>query len=191
MLAGAAGLIYASTRRRSGTSRLHRGLIAFTAAVMGGIGNIKGAVLGGFIIGFIQQLSDNRDELFGFFPLGSAWTPAVVFAYLILIMVFKPSGLLASRRGMRDERDSRSSRRSAERSHQGAGASRRGGRRRCSPVHRRGDHLPVLLRLGGSVMGTATLALAYCVMALGLNIIVGFAACSTSASSRSSRSAPT
>src|SRR5829696_726613 len=70
------------------------GLIAFTAAVMGGIGNIKGAVLGGFIIGFIQQISDNRDELFGFFPLGSAWTPAVVFAYLILIMVFKPSGLL-------------------------------------------------------------------------------------------------
>jgi branched-chain amino acid transport system permease protein len=51
-------------------------------------------VLGGFIIGFIQQISDNRDEVFGFFPLGSAWTPAVVFAYLILIMTFKPSGLL-------------------------------------------------------------------------------------------------
>ena len=61
---------------------------------MGGIGNIQGAVLGGFIIGFIQQISDNRDELFGFFPLGSEWTPAVVFVYLILIMVFKPSGLL-------------------------------------------------------------------------------------------------
>ena len=62
--------------------------------VLGRSRDIQGAVLGGFIIGFIQQLSDNRDELFGFFPLGSAWTPAVVFAYLILIMVFKPSGLL-------------------------------------------------------------------------------------------------
>jgi branched-chain amino acid transport system permease protein len=53
---------------------------------MGGIGNIRGAVLGGFIIGFIQQMSDNR--------IGAEWTPAIVFVYLILIMVFKPSGLL-------------------------------------------------------------------------------------------------
>jgi branched-chain amino acid transport system permease protein len=42
--------------------------------------------LGGLIIGCIQQISDNR--------IGSAWTPAVVFGYLVLIMVFKPSGLL-------------------------------------------------------------------------------------------------
>src|SRR4051794_18663761 len=95
MLAGAAGIIYALYQTTIWYFQgFTAGLIAFTAAVMGGIGNIKGAVLGGFIIGFIQQISDNRDELFGFFPLGSAWTPAVVFAYLILIMVFKPSGLL-------------------------------------------------------------------------------------------------
>jgi branched-chain amino acid transport system permease protein len=95
MLAGAAGLIYALYQTTIWYFQgFTAGLVAFTAAVMGGIGNIKGAVLGGFIIGFIQQISDNRDELFGFFPLGSAWTPAVVFAYLILIMVFKPSGLL-------------------------------------------------------------------------------------------------
>ena len=95
MLAGAAGLIYALYQTTIWYFQgFTAGLIAFTAAVMGGIGNIKGAVLGGFIIGFIQQISDNRDELFGFFPLGSAWTPAVVFVYLILIMVFKPSGLL-------------------------------------------------------------------------------------------------
>ena len=95
MLAGAAGLIYALYQTTIWYFQgFTAGLIAFTAAVMGGIGNIKGAVLGGFIIGFIQQISDNRDELFGFFPLGSAWTPAVVFAYLILIMTFKPSGLL-------------------------------------------------------------------------------------------------
>ncbi len=95
MLAGAAGLIYALYQTTIWYFQgFTAGLIAFTAAVMGGIGNVKGAVLGGFIIGIIQQISDNRDELFGFFPLGAAWTPAVVFAYLILIMVFKPSGLL-------------------------------------------------------------------------------------------------
>jgi branched-chain amino acid transport system permease protein len=62
------------------------GLIAFTAAVMGGIGNLRGAVLGGLIIGCIQQISDNR--------IGNAWTPAVIFAYLVLIMTFRPQGLI-------------------------------------------------------------------------------------------------
>src|SRR3954447_12840656 len=87
MLAGAAGLIYALYQTTIWYFQgFTGGLIAFTAAVMGGIGNLRGAVLGGIIIGCIQQISDNR--------IGSAWTPAVVFAYLILIMVFKPSGLL-------------------------------------------------------------------------------------------------
>jgi branched-chain amino acid transport system permease protein len=87
MLAGAAGLIYALYQTTIWYFQgFQGGLIAFTAAVMGGIGNLRGAVLGGLIIGFIQQMSDNR--------IGSEWTPAVVFAYLILIMVFKPSGLL-------------------------------------------------------------------------------------------------
>jgi branched-chain amino acid transport system permease protein len=87
MLAGAAGLIYALYQTTIWYFQgFTGGLVAFTAAVMGGIGNLQGAVLGGLIIGFIQQISDNR--------IGSAWTPAVVFAYLVLIMVFKPSGLL-------------------------------------------------------------------------------------------------
>jgi branched-chain amino acid transport system permease protein len=87
MLAGAAGLIYALYQTTIWYAQgFTAGLIAFTAAVMGGIGNIKGAVLGGLIIGVIQQISDNR--------IGTEWTPAIVFAYLVLIMVFKPSGLL-------------------------------------------------------------------------------------------------
>ncbi len=87
MLAGAAGLIYAMYQTTIWYFQgFTGGLIAFTAAVMGGIGNLRGAVLGGLIIGCIQQISDNR--------IGSAWTPAVVFGYLVLIMVFKPSGLL-------------------------------------------------------------------------------------------------
>jgi branched-chain amino acid transport system permease protein len=86
-LAGAAGLIYALYQTTIWYFQgFSGGLIAFTAAVMGGIGNLRGAVLGGLIIGCIQQISDNR--------IGSEWTPAVVFAYLVLIMVFKPSGLL-------------------------------------------------------------------------------------------------
>lgn len=87
MLAGAAGLIYAVYQTTIWFFQgFTGGLIAFTAAVMGGIGNLRGAVLGGLIIGCIQQMSDNR--------LGSQWTPAIVFGYLVLIMVFKPSGLL-------------------------------------------------------------------------------------------------
>jgi branched-chain amino acid transport system permease protein len=87
LMAGAAGLIYALYQTQIWYFQgFTAGLIAFTAAVMGGIGNLKGAVLGGLIIGIIQQISDNR--------IGTSWTPAVVFAYLVLIMVFRPQGLL-------------------------------------------------------------------------------------------------
>jgi branched-chain amino acid transport system permease protein len=86
LLAGAAGLIYALY---NGTVRFNEGftagLIAFTAAVMGGIGNLKGAVAGGLIIGVVQSISDDH--------YGQQWTGAVVFAILILIMVFRPDGL--------------------------------------------------------------------------------------------------
>jgi branched-chain amino acid transport system permease protein len=87
LMAGAGGLIYALYQTTVWFFQgFQAGLIAFTAAVMGGIGNLQGAVLGGFIIGIIQQISDNR--------IGGQWTPAIVFAYLVLIMVFKPQGLL-------------------------------------------------------------------------------------------------
>jgi branched-chain amino acid transport system permease protein len=87
LLAGAGGLIYALYQTNVWYFQGFRaGLIAFTAAVMGGIGNIRGAVLGGLIIGCIQQISDNR--------IGQDKTPIIVFAYLILIMVFRPQGLL-------------------------------------------------------------------------------------------------
>jgi branched-chain amino acid transport system permease protein len=88
MLAGAAGLVYALYQTNVWYFQgFQAGLIAFTAAVMGGIGNIRGAVLGGLIIGVIQALADNRMS-------GGEWTDAVVFAYLILIMVLRPRGLL-------------------------------------------------------------------------------------------------
>ncbi len=88
MLAGAAGLVYALYETTVAYNQGFRGgLIAFTAAVMGGIGNIRGAVLGGLLIGVIQALSDNRIS-------GGEWTEAIVFGYLILVMVLQPRGLL-------------------------------------------------------------------------------------------------
>jgi len=86
VLAGAAGMIYALY---NGTIQFNQGftagLIAFTAAVMGGIGNLKGAVVGGLIIGVIQAVSDDYAQ--------PVWTAAIVFAILILVMVFRPQGL--------------------------------------------------------------------------------------------------
>src|SRR5688500_9546444 len=87
LMAGAAGLIYALYQTDVWFfAGFTAGLLAFTAAVMGGIGNLKGAILGGLIIGMIQQISDNR--------IGTEWTPAIVFGYLILILVFRPQGLI-------------------------------------------------------------------------------------------------
>ena len=68
LMAGAAGLIYALYQTTIWFFQgFTAGLIAFTAAVMGGIGSLQGAVLGGVIIGCIQQISDNR--------IGGEWTP--------------------------------------------------------------------------------------------------------------------
>lgn len=87
-LAGAAGLLYLQT---FGTTRydlgFQLGLVAFTAAVLGGIGNLNGAVLGGFLIGIIQSMNER-------FAFGNAWSQSVVFTVLILLMVFKPEGIL-------------------------------------------------------------------------------------------------
>jgi branched-chain amino acid transport system permease protein len=64
------------------------GLYAFTAAVLGGIGNLPGAVLGGLVIGAIYSFA-------GYFGL-QAWESAIVFGILIVILVFRPTGLLGS-----------------------------------------------------------------------------------------------
>ena len=62
------------------------GLFAFTAAVLGGIGNLSGAVLGGVVLGLIEAYVQ------GFWD--ARWTTTVVFSVLIAILVFRPSGLL-------------------------------------------------------------------------------------------------
>jgi branched-chain amino acid transport system permease protein len=65
------------------------GLLAFTAAVFGGIGNITGAAMGGIVLGLVKSLSD--------FYFDARWTNVVVFSILILVLVFRPSGLLGAR----------------------------------------------------------------------------------------------
>ncbi len=65
------------------------GLRAFTAAVLGGIGNMPGAALGGLLIGFLSAWSDQY--------ISARWTNAIVFSILILVLVFRPQGLLGDR----------------------------------------------------------------------------------------------
>jgi branched-chain amino acid transport system permease protein len=93
-LAGAAGLLYALYFRevRYDTG-FQLGLIAFTAAVLGGIGNLPGALLGALSIGFIQAYNDGLR----WHSPGSDWTQSIVFSILILILVFRPEGLLGER----------------------------------------------------------------------------------------------
>ncbi|MBA4032735.1 MAG: branched-chain amino acid ABC transporter permease [Planctomyces sp.] len=91
-LAGAAGFLY--VMKFPGMSQpahsiwVLLGLKAFVAAVIGGIGNIRGAVLGGFIIAFVEQ--------FGAYYISSNYRDVYVFALLILILLVKPTGLLGS-----------------------------------------------------------------------------------------------
>lgn len=68
------------------------GLKAFVAAVLGGIGNIGGAMLGGYIIGAIETFSNGY--LSKIWPHATRWTDAIVFSILIFVLLFKPSGIL-------------------------------------------------------------------------------------------------
>jgi len=86
-LAGSAGFVsgvyYGTTWFFNGFSA---GLKAFTAAVLGGIGNLAGAMLGGFLIGLV--------EAFGAQYVSDQWTNVIVFSLLVLVLIFRPSGLL-------------------------------------------------------------------------------------------------
>jgi branched-chain amino acid transport system permease protein len=89
-LAGAAGLLFQQTRGVTNYNLGYQlGLIAFTSAVLGGIGNLSGAVLGAILIGLVQGLNDGLP-----IGLGQQWSQTVVFSILILLMTFRPTGLL-------------------------------------------------------------------------------------------------
>jgi branched-chain amino acid transport system permease protein len=90
MLAAAAGFLYAmkypGLNQPAHYTWVLIGLKAFVAAVLGGIGNIRGAVLGGFLIAFIEQ--------FGAFYVSAELRDVYVFALLIIVLLLRPAGLL-------------------------------------------------------------------------------------------------
>jgi branched-chain amino acid transport system permease protein len=94
LLAGFAGTLYTLfvTNVQFDTG-FKLGLYAFTAAVLGGIGNLPGAVLGAICIGMIEQFNNGLE----WHTPGGDWTNSLIFAVLILILVFRPEGLLGER----------------------------------------------------------------------------------------------
>ena len=90
VLAGAGGAMYGlSYNTAIFDLGFSAGLVAFTAAVFGGIGNIYGAAIGGLVLGLIRTFWD------GYFD--SAWSDVVIFAILIMVLVFRPTGILGMR----------------------------------------------------------------------------------------------
>lgn len=79
------GMYYGSIKYNMG---FIPGIKAFTAAVLGGIGNIPGAMLGGFLLGVIESL------VTGFIPNGSDWKDVIAFSVLLLVLLLRPEGLL-------------------------------------------------------------------------------------------------
>jgi branched-chain amino acid transport system permease protein len=92
MLAAAAGFLFAmkypGINQPAHTTWVLLGLKAFVAAVIGGIGNVRGALLGGFVIAFVEQ--------FGAHYVSSNLKDVYVFTLLILILLVRPTGLLGS-----------------------------------------------------------------------------------------------
>jgi branched-chain amino acid transport system permease protein len=85
-LAGAGGLIFGLYYNfTSFIIGFTAGLRAFTAAVLGGIGNVPGAMVGGVIIGMIEAMGGQF--------IATAWTDVIIFSILVLVLVFKPAGL--------------------------------------------------------------------------------------------------
>src|SRR4051812_45803043 len=90
VLAGAGGAMYGLSYNTAVFDLgFSAGLVAFTAPVFGGIGNIYGAAIGGLVLGLIRTFWD------GYFD--SAWSDVVIFAILIMVLVFRPTGLLGMR----------------------------------------------------------------------------------------------
>ena len=92
-LGGAAGFLFGLNFSFAYNMGFTPGVKAFAAAVLGGIGNIRGAMLGGLLLGVVE-------ELVPLIPgLGIKWTDAVAFIVLVLVLMFRPTGLLGERIG--------------------------------------------------------------------------------------------
>lgn len=91
ILAGAAGVIFCMYYNYVNYDMgFLAGLKAFTAAVLGGIGNIRGAMLGGIVIGEVEAVVNSTGSA------GIQWAEAAVFLVLMVVLIFRPSGLLGT-----------------------------------------------------------------------------------------------
>ena len=171
-LAAAPGLVYLLQFNIRYDTGFELGLIAFTAAVLGGIGNLTGAVLGAMLIGMVQAFNEGLDG-----TPGGDWTRSIVFGILIAVLVFRPAG--HPRRthaggGMTTASSTTSS--SALRTERGWWVARGADRARADlPAHRR--DLQDLPLIGDFVprTGSMVIMLVFTMMALGLNVVVGYA----------------
>ena len=91
LLAGAGGFLYAAKFDASYNMGFLPGITAFSAAVLGGIGNVRGAVLGGLLLGLVKAYSTKL--------IGAAYVDVVGFLVLVLVLLVRPSGLLGERLG--------------------------------------------------------------------------------------------
>jgi len=92
-LGGAAGFLFGTAFVFSNTMGFQPGIKAFAAAVLGGIGNIRGAMIGGLLLGVVEVLIPTLPFI------GTAWTDVVAFVVLVLVLVFRPTGILGERLG--------------------------------------------------------------------------------------------
>jgi branched-chain amino acid transport system permease protein len=92
-LAGVAGFLFGMSFGVSYTMGFTPGVKAFAAAVLGGIGNIRGAMLGGLLLGEVEVLISNL------FFIGAEWVDVISFVVLVLVLVVRPTGILGERLG--------------------------------------------------------------------------------------------
>jgi branched-chain amino acid transport system permease protein len=101
-LGGAAGVLFAlKFTRIDPFVGFFPGLKAFTAAVMGGIGNITGALLGGIVLGMLETFAGSYLNIYTMGAFGAEYKDILAFAILILVLIFRPSGLLGEQVGQK------------------------------------------------------------------------------------------
>lgn len=91
LLGGAAGFLFGLQNGVSYSMGTVPGIKAFTAAVLGGIGNVRGAVLGGLLLGVVESLSISC--------INTSWSDVIAFMILVLVLLVRPTGLLGERLG--------------------------------------------------------------------------------------------
>ena len=95
LLGGAAGVLYAlKFTRIDPFVGFFPGLKAFTAAVMGGIGNLTGALLGGIVLGMLETFAGSYMGVFTMGTYGTEYKDIFAFTILILVLIFRPQGLM-------------------------------------------------------------------------------------------------